>query len=72
MHGDAADRSRTSVICEEELDMIYYTCMLVLVGLVTAILGFDGVSAVAIQIAAILFVVEMVMCLATGRTVEAP
>lgn len=72
MHGSDADLSRTSVIRKEELDMIYYTCMLLLIGLITVILGFDGVSAVAIQIAAILFVVEMVICLVTGRTVESP
>lgn len=72
MHGSDADLSRTSVTRKEELDMIYYTCMLLLIGLITVILGFDGVSAVAIQIAAILFVVEMVICLVTGRTVESP
>jgi uncharacterized membrane protein YtjA (UPF0391 family) len=50
--------------------MIYYTCMLLLVGVIATILEWDGVGAVAVQIAAILFVVEMVIHLATGRTVE--
>jgi uncharacterized membrane protein YtjA (UPF0391 family) len=52
--------------------MIYYTCMLLLVGVIAAILGLDGVGVVAVQIAAILFVVEMVIHLARERTVEAP
>ena len=52
--------------------MIYYTGMLLLAGVIATILGLDGVGAVAVQIAAILFVVEMVIHLATGRTVEAP
>lgn len=51
--------------------MIYYTCTLLLVGLIATILGLDGVGAAAVQIAAILFVVEMVIHLAMGRTVEA-
>lgn len=52
--------------------MIYYTCMLLIVGLSATILGLDEVGAVAVQIAAILFMVEMVIHLATGRPVEAP
>lgn len=52
--------------------MIYYTCLLLVVGVIAPMLGLAGVGAVAVQIAAILFVVEMVIHLATGRTVEAP
>ena len=51
--------------------MIYYTGMLLLAGVIAAILGLGGVGAVAVQIAAILFVVEMVIHLARERTVEA-
>lgn len=51
--------------------MIYYTCLLLVVGLIAKILGLDGVGAVAVEVAAILFVVEMVIHLAMARTVEA-
>jgi uncharacterized membrane protein YtjA (UPF0391 family) len=56
--------------------MLDYTCTLLLVGLLAALLGLDGVGAVAVQMAGILFVTEMVwelvIHLAGGRTAEAP
>jgi len=40
--------------------MIYYMCMLLVVGVIATVLGLDGVGAVAVQIAAVLFVAELV------------
>ncbi len=55
--------------------MIYYMCMLLVVGVMATILGLDGVGAAAVQIAAVLFVVEMVyelaIHLASRRTGQA-
>ncbi len=52
--------------------MFYYACMLLLAGTVAALLGLGGVAAVAVELAAILFVVDMVIDLATGRRYETP
>ena len=52
--------------------MFYYACMLLLTGTVSALLGLGGVAAVAVELAAILFVVDMVVDLARGRTHETP
>ena len=65
-------RGCSANIREKEFGMIYYTCMLLVIGVIATTLGLDGVGAVAVQIAAILFVVEMVIHLAMGRTVEVP
>jgi uncharacterized membrane protein YtjA (UPF0391 family) len=40
--------------------MIYYTCWLLVVGVIATFLGLDGVGAVAIELAAVLFITEMV------------
>lgn len=44
--------------------MIYYTCLLLVIGIMATILGLGGVGAAAVEIAAILFVAEMVYELA--------
>lgn len=39
--------------------MIYYTCGLLVGGVIVTILGLDGVGAAAIELAAVLFAAEM-------------
>jgi uncharacterized membrane protein YtjA (UPF0391 family) len=39
--------------------MIYYTCWLLVVGVMATVLGLDGVGAAAIELVAVLFVAEM-------------
>lgn len=46
-------------ICQKERGMIYYTCLLLVIGIIVMILGWGGVGAAAVEIAAILFVVKM-------------
>ena len=41
--------------------MVYYTFVLLLVGLIAGFLGFAGVLEIAVQIAGVLFVTEMVL-----------
>lgn len=41
--------------------MVYYTVMLLFVGLIAAFLGLAGVVEVAVQMAGVLFVIEMVL-----------
>jgi uncharacterized membrane protein YtjA (UPF0391 family) len=56
--------------------MVRYTFLLLLIGMVAALLGLDGVGAVAVQMAGILFVTEMawelVIHLAGERAAEVP
>ncbi len=40
--------------------MIYYTCLLLMIGIMAMILGWSGMGAAAVEIAAILFVAQMV------------
>jgi uncharacterized membrane protein YtjA (UPF0391 family) len=40
-------------------DMVYYTITLLLVGLIAGVVGFTAVFEVAVQIAGVLFVIEM-------------
>ena len=44
--------------------MIYYTCLLLVIGMMATILGLDGVGAVSIELAAVLFMIEMAFELA--------
>lgn len=47
--------------------MIYYTCLLLVIGIMAMILGWGRVGAAAVEFAAILFVVKMVYALATHQ-----
>ena len=44
--------------------MIYYTCWLLVGGMIATVLGLDGLGAVAIELAAVLFIAEMLRELA--------
>jgi uncharacterized membrane protein YtjA (UPF0391 family) len=39
--------------------MFYYTCLLLVIGVIATVLGLDGVGAVSIELAAVLFMAEM-------------
>jgi uncharacterized membrane protein YtjA (UPF0391 family) len=59
---------------QKERDMLYYALMFLVVGVIAGALNLAGVSAVAIQISWILFLVGIVLLvihLVTGRSVRA-
>jgi len=63
--GCAESRGCTSNLRQKEREMIYCTCILLVIGIMATILGLGGVGAAAVEIAAILFVAEMVYELAS-------
>jgi len=60
---------------QEDLDMLYYALVFLVVGLVAGALGLFGVAAVASQIAWLLFLVGIILLvvhLVTGRGARVP
>lgn len=55
----AAATALNENVRRKELKMIYYMCWLLVVGVMATVLGLDGVGAVAVELAAVLFVAEM-------------
>jgi uncharacterized membrane protein YtjA (UPF0391 family) len=62
--GYAQPQRPSTNVRRKELKMIYYTCLLLAVGVMATVLGLDGVGAAAIELAAVLFMAEMAFELA--------
>ena len=65
-----AGRTRASGAAMQELNMLYYALVFLIVGVIAGALGVAGVASVASQIAWVLFVIGIVLLLVsliTGR-----
>ena len=63
------------LVQQEDLDMLYYALVFLVVGLIAGALGLFGVAAVASQIAWLLFLVGIILLvvhLVTGRGARIP